>query len=138
MTKVLVIDDCEELRLVVGDLLEDMGIEVISAEDVKSAWKHLDEHQFDLVMCDLVMPMDDEEGDDENASAMVGVHAIHEISKKVPRIPIIAISGELTGEPLRAIRQFGAVTTISKPFGRDELKAAVEFALVRDQENVKH
>ena len=63
MTRVLVIDDCEELRLIVGDLLEDMGMEVFSAEDVKAAWKQLDSQSFYLVLCDLVMPLD--EADDE-------------------------------------------------------------------------
>ena len=137
MTRVLVIDDCEELRLIVGDLLEDLGMEVFSAEDVKAAWKQLDSQSFDLVLCDLVMPLDEEDDEEDNSSAMVGVHAIHELSKRYPKLPIVASSGELTGEPLRAIRQFGALTTISKPFGQEELRAAVEYALVRDGENAK-
>lgn len=140
MTKVLVIDDCEELRMVVEDLLNDLGMSVVSAEDVRSGWKFLEEQEFDLVLCDLVLPMPLDEADagmEDDSSPMVGVHAIHELSKRFPKMPIVAISGELVGEPLKAIRQFGAMTTLSKPFGRDELQAAVEYALVRECEQVK-
>ena len=61
---------------------------------------------------------------------MVGVHAIHKISQNFPHVPVVAISGALTGAPLQAIQQFGAHTTLSKPFGRDELQAAIEYALL--------
>ena len=134
MTRVLVIDDSEDLRLIVQELLLDMGIECTTAEDTSSAMQALDEQRFDVILCDLVLPVeDDEEYDDDeppNTSAMVGVHAINKISKNFPHVPVVAISGALTGGPLQAIQQFGAMTTLSKPFGKEELQAVIEYALI--------
>lgn len=139
MTKILLIDDSEDLRLVVEELLVDMGLECHAAGDVSTAMQALDEQTFDVVLCDLVLPVEDgsegdrEEDEPENISAMVGVHAIHDISKRFPRLPVVAISGALVGGPLESIKRFGALTTLSKPFGRDELQAVIEFALRGNQ-----
>lgn len=119
--------------MIVQDLLLDMGLDCTTAEDASSAMQVLEEQRFDVILCDLVLPVEDEFEDEdevENVSAMVGVHAINKISKDYPGVPVVAISGALTGAPLRAIEQFGALTTISKPFGRDELQAAIEYALL--------
>lgn len=139
MTKILLIDDSEDLRLVVEELLEDMGLECQTAGDVSTAMQVLDESPIDVVLCDLVLPVEDgteedrEEGEPENTSAMVGVHAIHNISQKFPSLPVVAISGALVGGPLESMKRFGALTTLSKPFGRDELQAVIEFALRGNQ-----
>lgn len=134
MTRVLLIDDCEDLRMVVQDLLLDMGLECTTAEDTSTAMQVLEEQRFDVILCDLVLPVEDdeflEEGEEQNTSAMVGVHAINKISKDYPSVPVVAISGALTGAPLQAMQKFGAHTTLSKPFGRDELQAAIEYALL--------
>ncbi len=123
--RILIIDDCEELRDTLAAILEDAGYGVALASDPNRADYELRNGGIDMVICDLVMPMPngDEAGsyDEENESAMVGVYAISEISKKHPKVPVVAISGELTGESLQAISNFGAVGSISKPFKRDEL-----------------
>lgn len=131
MTNILVIDDSADLRLIVKDLIHDMGLECFTAGDVSTAMQTLEDQRIDIVLCDLVLPVEDDTmvDEEENTSAMVGVHAIHSISKKFPKIPVVAISGALTGGPLESIKQFGALTTLSKPFGREELQAVVEFAL---------
>jgi len=128
MSRVLVIDDCEELTDIVLELLENEGYAVERAHDRQSALARLEGENFDLILCDLVLPLDDSQSE-ESDSAMVGVHCIHEIAQKYPRVPIIAISGELVGSPLSAVEQFGACGTLSKPFGRKELLQAVQSAL---------
>ena len=129
MTKVLVIDDCEEIRDIVHDMLADEGYEVSVAVDSNEAIAHLDTQGADLVLCDLVLPLGYEDALEENDSAMVGVHCINELARMYPTVPIIAISGELTGGALSAVECFGACTTLSKPFGRDELISVVQKAL---------
>ena len=127
--KVLVIDDCDELLEVVTEILRNEGHEVTGArgsDEAKSLWQIT---SFDLVICDLVMPLEDGmEQEFSGESAMVGLQAIHEFSTANPMVPIIAISGELVGTPLSAIQRFGAVTTLAKPFGRDDLLRAIDRA----------
>ena len=95
----------------------------------EEALEKLNEKAFDLVLCDLVLPLSGMEEEHASDSAMVGVHCMHEIRKLYPAIPVIAISGELVGSPLDAVRGFGACATLSKPFGRKELLNAVGDAL---------
>ena len=128
MTRILLVDDCEDLRDAVHELLHDLGMECVSTSDLSSALTELEAAPIDLVLCDLVLPVE-EDPTDENASAMVGVHAIHTISRKYPLIPVVAISGALTGAPLNNMTQFGATSSLSKPFGQEELRATIEFAL---------
>lgn len=130
MSRILVIDDCDEFREIVGDLLADIGHEVVLVSGPEEAKQHWMADQFQVVMCDLVMPLADEEGVGEDSeSAMVGVHTIHEISRSFPGVPVIAVSGKLVGEPLQAVSSFGAFATLSKPFSRDELVAVLDHAL---------
>jgi CheY-like chemotaxis protein len=133
MTRVLVIDDCEELREVVRELLQDAGYLVELAEDSRTALSQMQNNRFDVVLCDLVLPLGNpasaSESDVGSDSAMVGMHCIHELSRRYPNVPVIAISGELVGSPLSIAHQFGAKGSLSKPFGVAELIDAVEGAL---------
>lgn len=133
MKKVLVIDDCGEFREVVSDLLDDAGYQVVAVSTPEEAEKQCKETHFDTILCDLVMPLDPEEGidDEDGDSAMVGLHTINTLSKKYPSIPIIAVSGQVEGQPLQAMQTFGASATLAKPFGRDKLIGTIEGAISR-------
>jgi two-component system OmpR family response regulator len=128
MTTVLVVDDCGDFRDVVGDILVDAGYKVLLADGPDQAHVLLGHTKPNIVICDLVMPLEGSQPED-GSSAMVGVHMLHEITKALPGVPVIAVSGELTGAPLQAMQNFGAMTTLSKPFGQSELLQAVERAL---------
>ena len=131
MKTVLVIDDSEELRETVKEILADAGYGVKMAGSVSEARGVCEESRPDLVICDLVLPIDDSDTDGEDGmeSAMAGVSAIAELSKMHDGLPVIAISGELVGAPLETMTQFGAVKALSKPFSRDDLLSAVEQSL---------
>ena len=126
------IDDCEDFRETVYEILADAGYAVEVADGPDTALAHCEDKTFDLFLCDLVLPDQGDEysdGNTEAASAMVGVHTIRELANRFPGTPVVAVSGELTGAPLAAMESFGAVSCLSKPFGRDELLAAIEGAL---------
>ena len=131
MGRVLVIDDSEEFREVVADLLRDAGHVVCTAASPDEARIVWSKNPCDVVLCDLVMPMNHQDEDlvDDSESVMVGVHAIHQFSREFPGTPIVAVSGKLTGEPLKAVDKFGAFATLSKPFSREELLSIVDHAL---------
>lgn len=131
MAKVLIVDDCEEMRELIGVLLLDGGHSVGTAESADQAFEQLAKEPFDLVLCDLVLPLSGPDEDEpESDSAMVGVHCINGIKQRYPHVPVVAISGELVGAPLEGVCNFGAVATLSKPFGRKELNAVVSQALM--------
>jgi len=131
MTRILLVDDCEEIREAVVDLLEESGYEVEAAAGPESAWRLCERESFDLILCDLVMPGGGLSGPDAGGegSPLVGLNAIREFSRRYPNTPIVAVSGQLRGGPIRGSERFGTVRTLSKPFGRDELISAIEGAL---------
>lgn len=133
MSKILVIDDSEEFREVIQELLLEEGHDVSVAGSADQGLRMCELETFDLVFCDLVLPSDAPEDelfpDEENDSAMIGVHAIHNLAKNFPEMPIVAVSGQLTGAPLKALERYGAKKCLSKPFGRDVLLATVNELL---------
>lgn len=133
MAKILVIDDCEELREVVGDILTDAGHDVIYAESEDTAAKVFNDQSVGLVLCDLALPVEMDDAEDgvgePNESMMVGVNLIHRLSKLRPGTPIILMSGKLPSGALDGMRQFGAQAVLPKPFGREELLSAVSRVL---------
>ncbi len=134
MTRVLVVDDCEELTEILSELLKGEGYAVQIAHTTSDAMRHLERDTFDVVLCDLVLPLDEEPSPEarqhESDSAMVGAHCIHQVTQRYPNLPVIAISGELVGSPLSMMLQFGAKASLSKPFGRAELVKVVQSVLV--------
>ena len=80
----------------------------------------MQQHRFDLVITDLVMPDID------------GLEVIMELVRRDKQVRIIAISGggEDRGvEYLRVAQKLGAKLTLSKPFGNEEFLEAVSRAL---------
>jgi CheY-like chemotaxis protein len=56
MKKILIVDDEEDIRLLVRDLLEEQGYKIKEAEDGKKCLKILDKEKFDLILLDFFMP----------------------------------------------------------------------------------
>lgn len=55
-SKILVIDDEPQLRLMISRLLVSEGYEVTQAENIKSGLKALEKNQYPLVLCDVKLP----------------------------------------------------------------------------------
>jgi two-component system, chemotaxis family, chemotaxis protein CheY len=101
--RVLVVDDDEHTRLLMGTLLEGAGYNVVAACDGLDALAEITKRHFDVVITDLNMPT-------LNGLELLGrIHAIH------PQIPVILASGclsEFLGTPKAS--QFFAC--LRKPF----------------------
>ena len=114
-SKLLIIDDDEEILSTLKYFLNTKRYEVFSASDGLEGLKLLetDEQGFDLVITDLVMP---------NISG-VGLTAI--IKKKFPDLPVIAISG--WGEhPELLATEAQADQVLEKPFELSELDRLIK------------
>lgn len=116
-THVLVIDDDDAVRDAVEFMLVSFGFSASTAENGKEAMHHCQQRRPDLVITDILMP------------EMEGIETILSLQKTYAGLPILAMSGGVGGahkEYLRMAGKLGAAATLAKPFGADELLAAVE------------
>jgi pilus assembly protein CpaE len=113
--RVLIVDDLPETRENVKKLLQfETDIEVIGqAGTGEQAVEMAQEHQPDIILMDINMPGID------------GIGASQKISELVPMTQIIIMSVQSDSDYLRRAMLAGARDFLTKPFGGDELVAAV-------------
>jgi len=118
--RILIIDDDDQVRNFVRRCLEKSGYTVHDASDGRIGLNEFYEHQFDLVITDIIMPSKE------------GIEVILEIKRADPKVKIIAISGggkiDAT-QYLTLARNLGAFTALSKPFSAQRLLEEVKNAL---------
>lgn len=125
MSKILVVDDEEAIRISVTEILEYEQFEVVQAENGREAVKRLETETFDLMLIDLIMPVTE------------GIETIRIVHKKYPNFKIIAMTGGGRVNPdnyLQIAAQFGANATIAKPFDREQLLAVIDETLALPSE----
>ena len=113
--RVLIVDDLPETRENVRKLLQfESDIEVIGqAGTGEQAIEMAQEHQPDIILMDINMPGID------------GIGASQKISDLVPASQVIIMSVQSDSDYLRRAMLAGARDFLTKPFGGDELVAAV-------------
>jgi len=126
VTKVIFIDDEEDIRITLKEVFRRAGFEVEVASNGNEGMNLLREHGADLVVTDIIMPGRD------------GVETARSIRAEFPKTKIIVMSGggnaaSIGYEPaaitttayLASAAAIGADFTLTKPFDREELiKAA--------------
>ena len=111
-TRVLVVDDNEDLRNTIGALLQADGFDVSLAADGQAALAQHQASPADVVLTDLFMPDKD------------GIETIVELRRLSPGIKIVAMSGWTSSQGsdyLQVAREIGASVTLQKPFDPQEL-----------------
>ena len=116
MARVLVVEDEQTDRVILGGLVEGMGHEVYFALDGEQAFKTYMRMSIDVVITDLLMPNVD------------GLEFIVTLRTLFPDASIIAVSGK-GPELLAAARRRGALSALSKPVDPEKLSKAIEKAL---------
>lgn len=118
--RVLIIDDDEQIRVLLQQMMDWAGYDVLVAENGKIAMQMQSEKPADLVITDLIMPEQE------------GLETISWLKKEYPGIKIIAISGGGRIGPeayLPAALELGADKVFSKPFDVQEVVASVNELL---------
>ncbi|MBM9513427.1 response regulator [Desulfogranum marinum] len=118
--RVLVIDDDQQMRKLLRQVMEWAGYEVMEAEDGRAGMKMQQQIQADLVITDLIMPEQE------------GLETITALKNLYPSVRIIAISGGGRIGPeayLPAAKELGADRVFSKPFDVKELAQTVKELL---------
>ena len=113
MARILIVDDDESDRVVVGAVLDQAGHEVFFAQDGEEALHEYCDNVIDVVITDLQMP---------------GLHGLELVVMLRDMPALIAISA--TGESqLDMAQALGAAVTLSKPVDPDALLQAVTTAV---------
>jgi DNA-binding response OmpR family regulator len=116
--RLLVVDDDEDIRSLLRELLTRAGFQVDEAPDGRTALRRLFEAPPDLVILDVSMP---------ELDGYATLERIRDLSD-VPVIMLTARTQEL--ERVRGLTS-GADDYVAKPFGRQELLARVQALLRR-------
>jgi len=106
MPTVMIVDDEEIVRNIIGKSLIRTGYKVLEAVNGKNAMEFVRKEDIDLIIADLVMP---EQG---------GLELIMELNNNYPDIKKIAISGKIPvdNESISGLtEEFGVEAIFSKP-----------------------
>lgn len=119
MAHILLIDDDDMLRGVLAKALEHSGHTVTQAGDGRLGVELARASKFDLVITDLVMPVQE------------GVETILMLRREHAQLPIIAISGGVSnsGLYLDIASRIGAQKVLAKPFMPQDLVRAIREVL---------
>lgn len=118
-SRILVVDDEEDIRDVARLLLESAGYAVACAEDGRAALREMQQGEFDLLITDMLMP------------EMDGVELINEVRRRNPEQRVVAMSGGGHAPKesyLQIAHLCGAQVLLPKPFNREQLLRAVTAA----------
>jgi CheY-like chemotaxis protein len=120
LARVLVVDDEDANRIVVGKILRQAGHLVQDATNGAEALALLQSDTYELLVTDMYMPV------------MDGLELVSKCREISPGLPIVAMSGgDETGgiHRLADAGLMGAVETVPKPFHVEDMLGAVARAL---------
>jgi DNA-binding NtrC family response regulator len=117
VAKILVVDDDEQLREDVVEMLQRDGYDVIDVGSGEEALVKLKNEDVDVILTDLMMPGID------------GMEVLRQSKKIKPAVRVIMITGFGTIENAVDAMKEGASDYISKPFKIGEVQATVKRAL---------
>jgi len=113
MVKILVVDDDEQIRNLLEEILTAEGYEVATADNGLTGMEWLNRELCDLAIIDIIMPEKE------------GAELIHELHRQQPVLKIIAISGGGVhvdaDHALNVAKILGASHTLNKPFTKSDI-----------------
>jgi CheY-like chemotaxis protein len=123
-TRVLIVDDLPQNRLLLGVLCEQLGFQHEPAENGYEALDAAQSGRFDIVLMDILMPRMD---------GIAATRAIRALPGPVGEIPIVAVTtAAAPGEVLRYL-SCGMNDVVAKPVERSRLEEAITAALAARQ-----
>ena len=127
LTKILVIEDEDELRDAIIDILNLEKFQVMSASNGQEGIALAEKEKPDLILCDVMMPELDG----------YGVISALRQNPELATIPFVFLTAKSEKQDLRQGMKLGADDYLTKPFSRTELLEAIA-AQFRKQEAYEH
>ncbi len=116
MKNILIIEDNEDIRENVAEILTLSDYKVLTAANGKEGIEAAQKYKPDLIICDIMMPGVDGYG---------VLHVLHK-TPETQNIPFIFLTSKSERSDFRAAMELGADDYITKPFAGNELLNAIE------------
>ncbi len=123
MEKVLIIEDSQDIRENIAEIVELAGYDVLMAENGKVGVKLALDENPDLILCDIMMPELD------------GYGVLHILSKysETLNTPFIFLTAKAEKTDVRKGMNLGADDYITKPFDESDLLNTIENRIARSK-----
>jgi DNA-binding response OmpR family regulator len=125
--KVLIVDDEEVIRKFLRIHLAKLGYEVKEAADGEQAIEQLGKDDFDLLICDILMPKKD------------GWEVIKEVKSnpKTKNLPVIVLTAKNEDSDMFKGYDLGANYYMTKPFTKAQLLYGLKLMLDETPEGIR-
>ncbi len=121
--RILVVDDSEEIRLMLGVILEKQGYSVTTAETAQEGISQLAEQEFDLMILDLVLP------DIDGRNFLIKLREEHQTAT----LPVLVLSAKSSPQIKAECFALGADEYFEKPLDASLLTTRVAVTLQRSK-----
>lgn len=112
--KILVVDDEDVVREVLGEFLELLDYEIEDARDGAAGLEALERNEYRAAIADIRMPKLD------------GIGFLRKSRRLRPNLPVVIITGHGSEETRKEAMEAGAFAYLRKPFRYHEIKALFE------------
>lgn len=110
---VLIVDDEKNIRLVLSQSLESLGLPMQTAVNGEEALQKLQEYDFSLVLLDLKMP------------GMDGMEVLRWVRTHRPQLPVVLVTAHGAVDTAVSAMKLGAVDFLQKPCSPVEIRELV-------------
>jgi CheY-like chemotaxis protein len=117
--QILIVEDEPAVRYLLGRALTDDGYAVTALGTAREALRAVQDVDFEVIILDISLPDAD------------GIDVIRQIHSDVPHVQVLAISGMMVADLLRAVRSAGAAATLMKPTTGEKVREVVRQLLNR-------
>ncbi len=112
--RILIIDDNEELRSMLGNILEGLGYTIRSTDKAKDALSIIERRDADLCLLDLKMP------------GVTGFELLKVIRRRHLPIPIIVVSAYISQDAAQELAEIGVQGMVAKPSKKDRIAEEIQ------------
>ena len=115
--RILIVEDEDDLRTLLGDVLDRAGYAIATASDGIEALAVLKQQEFDAAILDIQMPN------------MDGIELLKHITEHHPATRSIVLTGYADLRHASEAKKFGAADFIGKPYTFEEIVGSLERSL---------